>query len=78
MDASKVDVSSFLPKKANLITRQRKWTCIYKTYVLQIAYPLITHNKINPYPHINVKGLHFNSYDDMQLTRNFINFIENG
>ena len=37
--------------------------------------PLITN--INPHRHINVKGLHLNSYGDKQLTRNFISFIEN-
>ena len=40
--------------------------------------PLITHSNNNPQRHINVKGLHLNSYGHKQLIRNFIHFIENG
>ena len=39
---------------------------------------LFIHSNINSHRHINVKGLYLNSYGDKQLTRNFINFIENG
>ena len=39
---------------------------------------LIKHNNINPFRHINAKGLYLNNYGDKQLTRNFTSFIENG
>ena len=39
--------------------------------------PLIPHSNINPHHHIKLKSLHLNSYSDKQLTKYFINFIEN-
>ena len=77
-DANKVAVSSILPRKDKFNNKAKE----VNTYLQDICFsnnlPSFTHRNINSHRHINVKGLHVNSYDDNQLTRNFINFIENG
>ena len=76
--ANKVAVSIILPRKDRFNSKAKE----VNTHLLDICFSnnlsLITHSNINPHRHINVKGLHLNSYGDKQLTRNFINFIENG
>ena len=76
--ANKVAVSIILPRKDRFNSKAKE----VNTHLLDICsssnLPLITHSNINPHRHINVKGLHLNSYGDKQLTTNFINFIENG
>ena len=75
--ANKV-ASSILPRKDKFNSKAKE----VNTYLQDICFsnnlPLITHRNINPHRHINVKGLHLNNYGDRHLTRNFINFIENG
>ena len=76
--ANKVAVSIILPRKDRFNSKAKE----VNTHLLDICFSnnlsLITNSNINPHRHINVKGLHLNSYGDKQLTRNFINFIENG
>ena len=77
-DANKVAMSSILPRNDKFNSKAKE----VNTYLQDICFsnnlPLITYSNINPHHHINVKGLYLNSYNDKQLTRNFINFIENG
>ena len=74
-DANKVAVSIIRPRKDKFNSKVKEVNAhlqdIYSTNNL----PLISQSNINPQPHIN---LYLNSYGDKQLTRNFINFIENG
>ena len=77
-DANKVAASNILPRKDKFNNKAKE----VNTYLQDICFsnnlPLITHRNINSHRHINVKSSHVNSYGDNQLTRNFINFIENG
>ena len=63
IDANKVAVSSILPRKDKFNNRRRLEV---NTHLQDICYsnnlPLITHSNIIPHRHINVKGLHLNSY----------------
>ena len=77
-DANKVAVSSVLPRKDKFHSKVKEVNIHLQDTCSSNKLPLITHSNINPHQHINVKGLHLNSYGDKQLTRNFINFIENG
>ena len=74
--ANKV-ASSILPRKDKFNSKAKEVNTHLQDICFSNHLPLITHRNINPYRHINVKGLHLNSYGDKQLTRNFINFIEN-
>ena len=65
-------------KVADKFNIKKKINTHLQDYILQKNFPLITQNNINSHHHINVKGLHLNSYGDKQLNRNFINFIGNG
>ena len=77
-DANKVAVSSVLPRKDKFNSKVKEVNIHLQDICSSNNLPLITHSNIKPHQHINVKGLHLNSYGDKQLTRNFINFIENG
>ena len=76
-DANKVAVSIILPRKNKLNSKAKEVNIHLKYICSSNNLSLITHNNTNSYHHINVKGLHLNICDDKQLTRNFINFIEN-
>ena len=56
-DASKVAVSNILPRNTHL-----------QDICSSNNLPLITHNNIHLHRHINVKGLHLNSYGDMVIS----------
>ena len=77
-DASKVAVSSILPRKNKTNSKTKKVNTHLQDICSTNSLPLITHSNINLHRHINVNGLHLNSYGEKQITRNFINFIENG
>ena len=77
-DANKVAVSSVLPQKDKFNSKVKEVNIHLQDICSSNNLPLVTHSNINPHQHINIKGLHLNSYGDKQLTRNFINFIENG
>ena len=74
-DANKVAVSSILPWKDKFNSKAKE---VNMRICFSNKLPLITDSNINPHRHINVKGLHLIGYGDKQLTRNFINFIEDG
>ena len=76
-NANKAAVSSILPRKSKLNSKAKEVKIHLKYICSSNNLSLITHNNTNSYRHINVKGLHLNICDDKQLTRNFINFIEN-
>ena len=76
-DANKVAVFSISPRKDKFNRKTKE----IKAHLQDICYPnnlpLFTHSNIIPHSHVNVEGLHLNSYGDKQLTRNVINFIKN-
>ena len=76
-DASKVAVFSILPRKDKFNSKTKEVKAHLQDICSSNNLPLITHSNIIPHRHVNVKGLHLNSSGDKQLTRNFINFIEN-
>ena len=71
-------VSSIPPWKDKFNSKAKEISTYLQDIYFSNNLPLITHSYSNPHLHINVKGLHLNSYGDKQLTRNSINFIENG
>ena len=76
-DTNKVAVSSILPRKDKFNSKTKEVNAHLQDICSTNNLTLINHSNINPHSNINVKGLHLNSYRDKQLTRNFINFIEN-
>ena len=58
-------------KVADKFNIKKKINTHLQDYILQKNFPLITQNNINSHHHINVKGLHLNSYGDKQLNRNW-------
>ena len=74
-DANKVAVSIIRPRKDKFNSKAKEVNTHLQDICSTNNLPLITHSNINPQPHIN---LQLNSYSDKQVTRNFINFIENG
>ena len=77
-DTNKVAVSSVLPRKDKFSSKAREVNSHLQDICSSNNLPVITRSNINPHRYVNVKGLHLNSYGDKQLTRNVINFIENG
>ena len=75
IDANKVAVSIIRPRKDKFNSKAKEVNTHLQDICSTNNLLLITHSNINPQPHIN---LHLNSYSDKQVTRNFINFIENG
>ena len=73
-----VAASSILPRKDKFNSMATEVNTHLQDICSSGNLPLITHSNINPHRYINVRGLHLNSYGDKQVTRNFINFIENG
>ena len=76
-DKGNVAVSSILPRKDKFNSKARKVNKHLQDMCDTNNPPLITDSYINPHCHI-IKGLDLKSYGYKQLTRNFINFIENG
>ena len=77
-DTNKVAVSSILPRKDKFNSKSKEVNAHLQGICSTNNLTLITRSNINAHSNIKVKGLHLNSYGDKQLTRNFINFIENG
>ena len=61
-DANKVAVSSILPKKHKFNSKEKEVNTHLQDICSSKNLPLITHSNINPHQHINVKGLHLNTY----------------
>ena len=61
-DANKVAVSSILPRKDKFNSKAKEVQTHLQGICFSNNLPLITHRDINPHRHINVKGLHLNSY----------------
>ena len=78
IDANKAVVSSILPRNDKFNSKAKEVNTHVQDICSSNNLPLITHSNINPHCHIRIKGLHLNSYDNKQLTRSFINFVENG
>ena len=78
IDANKAVVSSILPRTDKFNSKAKEVNTHLQDICSSNNPPLITHSNINPHHHIRIKGLHLNSYGNKQLTRSFINFIENG
>ena len=77
-EENKVTVSNILPRKNKFNSKAKEVNTHLHDICSSNNLLLITYSNINPQRHINVKGLYLNSYGDKQLTRNFINFVENG
>ena len=77
-DENNVVISSIVPRKDRLNNNAKEVNLHLKENCEANNLSLIEHHNINPYRHINAKGLHLNNYGDNQLTKNFTRFIENG
>ena len=67
-DASKVAVSNILPRKGKFNSKVKEVNTHLQDICSSNNLPLITHNNIHLHRHINVKGLHLNSYGDMVIS----------
>ena len=76
-EANRVAAFCILPGKDKFSSKTKEVKAYLQDICSSNNLPLITHSNNIPHRHVNVKGLHLNSYGDEQLTRNFINFIEN-
>ena len=77
-DENSIVISSIVPRKDRLNNKAKEVNLHLKEKCEANNLSLIEHHNINPYRHINAKGLHLNNYGDNQLTKNFTRFIENG
>ena len=77
-DENNIVISSIVPRKDHLNNKAKEVNLHLKENCEANNLSLIEHHNINPYRHINAKGLHLNNYGDDQLTKNFTRFIENG
>ena len=77
-DENNIVISSIVPRKDRLNNKAKEVNLHFKEKCEANNLSLIEHHNINPYRHINAKGLHLNNYRDNQLTKNFTRFIENG
>ena len=71
-------ISSIVPRKDRLNNKAKEVNLHLKEKCEANNLSLIEHHNINPYRHINAKGIHLNNYGDNQLTKNCTRFIENG
>ena len=77
-DKNNIVISSILPRKDGLNNKVIEVNLHLKEKCEANNLSLIEHHNINPYRHINAKGLHLNNYGDNQLTKTFTRFIGNG
>ena len=77
-DENNIVISSIAPRKDRLNKKAKEVNLHLKEKCEADNLSLIEHHNINPYRHINAKGLHLNNYGDNQLTKNFTRFIQNG
>lgn len=76
-EANKIAVSSIIARKDKFNSKDEEVNIHLQDVCSANNLPLITRININLHCHINVKDLYWNNYDDKQLIRHFINFIEN-
>ena len=76
-DENNIVISSIVPKKDRLNNKAKEVNLHLKEKCEANNLSLIETHNINPYRHINAKGLHLNNYGDNQLNKNFTRFIEN-
>ena len=74
-DENNIVISSIVPRKDRLNNKAKEGNVHLREKCEANNLSLIEHHNINPYRHINAKGLHRNNN---QLTKNFTRFIENG
>ena len=77
-DENNIVISSIVPRKDRLNNKAIEVNLHLKEKCEANNLSLIEHHNINPYRHINAKGLHLNNYGHNQLTKNFTRFIGNG